>query len=81
MSNNEFILGKVTHFCEMSKKNFKVVDSENTAVTDTATLAGGKQLDVAPPSVKGVSKRYDVAEFENRAVGFPDGNIDRVAGI
>lgn len=63
------------------QENFKVINSEDTTVADTATLAGGKQLDVAPTSVKGIAKRYDVAEFENRAVGFPDGNIDRVAGV
>lgn len=36
------------------QENFKVVDAEDTAVADTATLAGGKQLDVAPTSVKGI---------------------------
>ena len=70
-------------FCEIRKleKYLQVVDAEDTTVADSAALAGGKQLDVAPTSVKGISERYDVAEFENRAVGFPNGNIDRVAGI
>ncbi len=64
---------------EFLKKNFKVVDAEDAAVADAAALAGGEQLDVAPTSVKGIAQRYDVAEFEYRAIGFPDGNIDRVA--
>ena len=45
---------KLVIFSEVSKKYFKVVDAEDTAVADTATLAGGKQLDVAPTSVKGI---------------------------
>ncbi|MDE6551648.1 MAG: hypothetical protein K2K98_01610 [Muribaculaceae bacterium] len=31
----------------MSKENFKIVDFEDTTVTDFATVARGKQLDVA----------------------------------
>ena len=58
---------------------------EDTAVADFATLrliviistvfsdfqfAGGKQLDLAPTSVKIVSEGDAITEFENRAVGF-----------
>lgn len=45
------------------------------------TFAGGKQLDVAPASVKIVSQRDTISEFEDRAVGFPNENIDRVAAV
>ena len=72
---------KLVIFSEVSKEYFKVVDFEDTAVADFATFAGGKQLDVAPASVKIVSQRYAISEFEGRAVGFPNGNIDRGAGI
>ncbi len=41
---------------EFSKKNFKVVDAEDAAVADSAALAGGKQLNVAPTSVKGIAQ-------------------------
>ena len=65
----------------ISKEYFKVVDFEDTAVADFATFAGGKQLDVAPASVKIVSQRDTISEFEDRAVGFPNENIDRVAAV
>ncbi len=72
---------KVRIICEISKKYLQSVYAEDAAVADSATLAGGKQLDVAPTSVKGVAQRYDVTQVEYRAVGFPDGNIDRIAGV
>ena len=54
---------------------------EYAAVADFAALAGGKQLHVAPAAVKIVSQGDTISEFKDRAVGFPHGNIDRVAGI
>jgi len=79
----EIEYAKLRIFCELHKlkEYFKVVDAEDAAVADAAALAGGEQLDVAPTSVKGIAQRYDIAEFEYRAVGFPYGNIDRVAGV
>ena len=61
------------------QKYFAIVDAEDAAVEDA--LAGGKQLYGAPASVKRVTERNNVAEFEDRAVGFPYRNIDRVAGV
>lgn len=72
---------KLLILCEVSKKYFAVVYAEDAAVADAAALAGGKQLDVAPASVKIVSQRDTISEFEDRAVGFPNGNIDRVAAV
>ena len=63
------------------KKYFAVVDAEDTTVTDFATFAGGKQLDVAPTSVKFVSQGDTISEFEYFAVGFPYGNIHRVTAV
>lgn len=63
------------------QKNIEAVYAEDAAVAQTAALARGKDFDVAPTSVKGISQGYDIAEFEDRAVGFPYGNIDRVAGV
>ncbi len=65
----------------MLKKNFQAVYAEDAAVTDFAALAGGKQLYVAPSSVKIVSPCDTISEFKYRAVGFPYGNIDRVAAV
>ena len=65
----------------VSKEYFKVIDFEDTAVADFATFAGGKQLDVAPAAVEIVSQGDTISEFEDRAVGFPYGNIHRVAAV
>lgn len=65
----------------MLKKNIEAVNAEDAAVADAAALAGGKDFDVAPASVKGISQGYDVAEFEDRAVATPYGEVDRVAGV
>ena len=77
--NMTFLRGK--SLVELSKEYIKVIDFEDAAVADFATFAGGKQLDVAPASVKIVSLRDTISEFEDRAVGFPYGNIDRIAGV
>lgn len=53
------------------QKNFEAVNAEDAAVADAAALAGGKDFNVSPTSVKGISQGYDVAEFENRAVAAP----------
>lgn len=64
-----------------SKEYFQVVDAKDTAIAYLAALSGGEQLHVAPTSVKIVSQGDAISEFQDRAVGFPNGNIDRVAGI
>ncbi len=48
--------GKVRIIREISKENFKVIDTEDAAVAYLAAFTGGKQLDVAPTSVKVVSR-------------------------
>lgn len=79
-------LCKVTHnlrdfAIKRLQKYFEVIDAEDAAVANLAALAGGKYLYVSPASVETVSQRDAVTEFEDRAVGFPYGNIDRVAGV
>ena len=81
-----FHIAKLRIFNEISvtiwlQKYFKVVDTEDAAVANLAALAGGKQLDVPPASVETVSQRNAVTEFEDRTVGFPYGNIDRVTAV
>ena len=66
---------------DISNEYFKVIDFEDAAVANFATFAGGKQLDIAPTSVKIVSQGDTVSEFEYFAVGFPNGNIHRVAAV
>lgn len=65
----------------MLEKNIEAVNAEDAAVAQAAALAGGKDFDVSPTSVKGISQGYDVAEFEDRAVASPYGEVDGVAGI
>ena len=72
---------KLVIFSEVSKKYFKVVDAEDAAVADFAALAGRKYLYVPPAAVKIVSQGDTISEYQDRAVGFPYGNIDRVAGV
>ena len=57
----------------MLEKNLQAVNAEDAAVADAAALAGGKDFDVAPTSVKGISQGYDVAELKDRAVAAPHG--------
>ena len=63
------------------EKYFQVVDAEDTAVAYLAALAGGKYLNVPPASVKIVSQGDTISEFQDRAVGFPYRNVDRVAAV
>ena len=63
------------------EKYFQVVDAEDAAVANLAALAGGKYLDVPPAAVERVTERNDVTQFQDRAVGFPYRNIDRVAAV
>ena len=81
-----FHIAKLRIFSEICvtiwlQKYFKVIDTEDAAVANLATLAGGKYLYVPPSSVKIVSQRDTISEFEDRAVGFPNGNIHRVAAV
>ena len=83
LCNNGFIR-KFTQFqrnTQMLKKNIEAVNAEDAAVADAAALAGGKDFDVSPASVKGISQGNDVAEFEDRAVASPYGEVNGVAGI
>ena len=71
------IIFEILHSAKLQKlkENFKVIYFEDAAVADFAALAGGKQLDVAPTSVKIVSQGDAVSQFEDRAVGFAVGRF------
>ena len=54
---------------DVSKKDFEVVHTEDAAVADFSTFYGGKQLDVAPASVKDgavQNRRSFLRQFKNR---------------
>ena len=81
-----FHIAKLRIFSEICvtiwlQKYFKVIDTEDAAVANLAALAGGKYLYVPPASVETVSQRDTISEFEDRTVGFPYGNIDRVTDV
>ena len=81
-----FHIAKLHILCETLgikrlQKYFEVVDAEDAAVADFAAFAGGQYLDIAPAAVKIVSQGDTISEFQDRAVGFPYGNIDRIAGV
>jgi hypothetical protein len=63
------------------EKNIEAVYAEDAAVADAAALARSKDFDVSPASVKGISQGYDVAEFEDRAVATPYGEVYGVAAV
>ncbi|MBD5231478.1 MAG: hypothetical protein HDS66_04910 [Bacteroidales bacterium] len=65
----------------MSKEYFKVIGTEDAAVADFATFAGGKYFFIPPTSVKIVSQGDTISEFKYRAVRFPNGNIDKVTAV
>lgn len=81
-----FHIAKLRIFSEICvtiwlQKYFKVIEFEDIAVANLAALAGGKYLYVPPASVETVSQRDTISEFEDRTVGFPYGNIDRVTDV
>ena len=81
-----FHIAKLRIFSEICvtiwlQKYFKVIDTEDAEVADFATFAGGKYLYVPPAFVETVSQRDAVTEFEDRTIGFPNGNIDSVAAV
>lgn len=53
------------------QKYFEVIDLEDAAVADFATFAGGKQLDIAPASIKIVSQGDTITEFEDAPIRLP----------
>lgn len=65
----------------MLKENFDAVYAEDAAVADSAAFAGGQYLDIAPTAVEVVAQGDAVMRLQDRAVGFPHGNIDRVAAV
>ena len=66
---------------QMLKNELATKKLQDAAVAYFAALAGGKDFYVPPTAVKIVSQGDTISEFQDRAVGFPYGNIDRIAGV
>ena len=74
-------MGYVIYHIFSLQGHFVAVDGEDADFADAADLAGGQYLDIASAAVKIVSQGDTISEFQDRAVGFPYGNIDRIAGV
>lgn len=59
------VIAKLRIFSGISKKNFQVVDAEDTAVADFTALAGGKYFDVPPAAVEVVAQGDAVTQFQD----------------
>lgn len=58
-----------------------VVDGEYATISDFADLPRREQFYIASSGIKIVAKRDAIMQVKYFAVGFPNGNIDRVAGV
>ena len=54
---------------------------KNTAISDFADLPRREQFYIASSGIKIVTKRDAIMQVKNFAVGFPNGNIHRVAAV
>lgn len=79
------MLAKLLILGEIRKSDLEeydlVVDKKNCAIANFPDFAGREDFDVPPTTIEVIAQRYNVMEVENRAVGFPYGNIDRVARV
>ena len=67
----------------VSEKYLAVIDAENADVADFAYLAGREDFEILTAGVTCalfVRERDYVMEVYDFAVGFPEGNVDGVAG-
>jgi len=56
---------KVHIFSEVSKKHFQAVNTEDAAVAYLVALAGGKDFDIAPTSLKIVTQGDTIFQFKD----------------
>ena len=78
MSNN---IAHLMQIILISKKDFKVIDFENATISDFADLPRCEQFDIASSCIKIVAERDAIMQMKYFAVGFPYGNIHRVAAV
>ena len=63
------------------QKHFKAVDAEDATISDFADLPRREQFDIASSGIEIVAERDAIMQVKYFAVGFPNGNIHRVAAV
>ena len=75
VSVQRHIFGKIPSF--VLQDNLHAVEAVDADIADEAYLARAEELDVASTFVEIVGDRDDGGVFDDRAVGLPDGEVDR----
>ena len=70
-------------FCKYTKlqKYFTIVHGKNATISDFADLPRREQFYIASTGIKIVAERDAIMQVKYFAVGFPNGNIHRVAAV
>ena len=66
---------------EFLQKYFTIVYGKNATISDFADLPRCEQFDIASSCIKIVAERDAIMQMKYFAVGFPYGNIHRVAAV
>ena len=64
-----------------SQKHFTIIDGKNATISDFADLPRSDQFYVASTGIEIVAERDAIMQVKYFAVGFPNGNIHRVAAV
>ena len=66
---------------EFSQKYFTIIHGKYAAISDFADLPRREQFYVASTGIKIVAERDAIMQVKYFTVGFPNGNIHRVAAV
>ena len=72
---------KLAIICDISKEYLKIVDAMDATISDFADLPRREQFNIASSGIKIVAERDAIMQVKYFAVGFPYGNIHRVAAV
>ena len=72
---------KLAIICDISKEYLKIVDAMDATISDFADLPRREQFNIASSGIKIVAERDAIMQVKYFAVGFPNGNIHRVAAV
>ena len=78
MSNN---IAHLMQIILISKKYFAVVNGEYATISDFSDLPRHEQFYIASSGIEIVAERDAIMQVKYFAVGFPYGNIHRVAAV
>ena len=66
---------------EFSQKYFTIVHGKDATISDFADLPRLEQFNIASACIEIVAERDAIMQVKYFAVGFPNGNIHRVAAV